>query len=125
MLHQIAQTCGPAIAIWPFDEVDGTRTALVEIYPSFFYRKAGSNRPSQRELSDRNFMQLDRTLEYYGCTRDPEMACRSVDQADALISVAALKAAAADHGFDIPQDSDFDIREGWIFGVPLRNGKAL
>jgi hypothetical protein len=125
MLHHIAQTCGPAVAIWPFDEVDGSRTAVVEIYPSFFYRKAGSNRPSQRELSDRKFMQLDRTLEYYGCRRDAETFCRSVDQADALISAAALKAAADDHAFDIPKDSDFDIREGWIFGVPVPNGRTL
>jgi hypothetical protein len=120
MLHQISQSHAAKIAIWPFDEVDGTKTAIVEIYPSSFYRKAGSRRPSKEELTRCDFEQIDRTLEYYGCKRSTDTVCRSVDQADALISAAALRSTAGSGAFKFPDGHTFELREGWIFGVPTR-----
>ena len=118
MLHGIVQSFSSKIAIWPFDEFDCAKTTVVEIYPSFFYQQAGSRRPSKDELGQGRFEQIEKTLKYYGCKQIEEMPCRSVDQADALISAAALKAVAVEKSFKFSNNHSFDHREGWIFGVP-------
>jgi hypothetical protein len=120
MLHQITKSHREAVAIWPFDIVDGTRTAVVEIYPSFFYRKAGARRPTGKDLIESNYAEIDKTLNYYGATRTANFGvCRSVDQADALISAAALRKLANKLAFNFQPSPNFDLREGWIFGLPL------
>jgi hypothetical protein len=120
MLHQITKAHGDNVAIWPFDVVDESKTAVVEIYPSFFYRRAGARRPSTGDLAKSNHGEIDRTLSYYGAKRSAETdGCRSVDQADALISAAALRRLANGYAFESPESRNFDLREGWIFGVPL------
>jgi hypothetical protein len=119
MLHQFAQSHSSKIAIWPFDEVDKGKTAIVEIYPSFFYRKARSRRPTKDELKEGRFEQIDKTLKHYECERAADTVCRSVDQADALVSAAALRCIARGDPFKLPENYKFDIREGWIFGVPM------
>jgi hypothetical protein len=123
MLHQLTKAQGDNVAIWPFDAVDGTKTAVVEIYPSFFYRRAGARRPKTGEIAKSNHGEIDRTLRYYGAKRSTETdACRSVDQADALISAAALRRLANGKAFESPESGNFDVREGWIFGVPRDGG---
>jgi len=124
MLHQFAQSYSSKIAIWPFDEVDEDKTTVVEIYPSFFYRKADSRRPSKLEMKAGNFEQIDKALKYYGCERALGAVCRSVDQADALIAAAALRSVANDDQFSFPKNHTFDLREGWIFGVPAEGAMS-
>jgi hypothetical protein len=120
MLHHVAKSREKAIAIWPFDVVDGTKTAVVEIYPSFFYRKAGARRPNNNDLKGSNYAEIDKVLSYYGAARAADFdVCRSVDQADALISAAALRKLADNAAFESPESRNFDLREGWIFGFPL------
>jgi len=123
MLHQITKAHGDDVAIWPFDVVDGTKTAVVEIYPSFFYRRAGARRPKSSDLAKSSYGEIDRAMSYYGAKRSRETdVCRSVDQADALISAAALKRLANGNAFESPKSQNFDLREGWIFGVPFDGG---
>jgi hypothetical protein len=118
LLHQITKSHGETIAIWPFDKVDGNKTAVVEIYPSFFYRKAGARRPNSKDLMESNHTEIEKALKYYGATRVAEDVCRTVDQADALIAAAALRKLSTDLAFETPARPNFDLREGWIFGLP-------
>jgi hypothetical protein len=120
MLHRLTSSHREGIAIWPFDVVDGAKTAVVEIYPSLFYRKAGARRPTSNDLIGSNHAEIDKTLGYYDAERTVNFDdCRSVDQSDALIAAAALRKLANSLAFKIPASQDFDLREGWIFGFPL------
>jgi hypothetical protein len=125
MLHRIATGHDGSIAIWPFDAVDGTKTTIVEIYPSFFYRSAGVPRPTRPDLFASNYGSLDKALGFYDGRRQRGLVCRSVDQADALVAAAALRKLAGSAAFADPGSNGFDRREGWIFGVgPERLAKA-
>jgi hypothetical protein len=117
MLHRFARHHSESIAIWPFDAVDGTKTTIVEIYPSFFYRKAGVRRPSRPDLQASNHDALDKALGFYDARLLNGLACRSVDQADALVAAAALRKLADGAALADPESRGFDRREGWIFGV--------
>jgi hypothetical protein len=123
MLHKIATCHGKSIAIWPFDAIEEAKTTVVEIYPSFFYRKAGVERPRRLDLLASNYDALDRALSFYDGRRQCGIVCRSVDQADALVAAAALRKLADSAAFMYPECEGFDRREGWIFGVPVRYGK--
>ena len=125
MLHRLATRHGDSVAIWPFDAVDGTKTTIVEIYPSFFYRSAGVSRPTRADLLASDYRTLDKALGFYGGRRRRGEACRSVDQADALVSAAALRKLADSASFAGPAREGFDPREGWIFGVPGRDDSPL
>ena len=117
MLHHLTKSYGGTVAIWPFDKLDCTKTTVVEIYPSLFYRKAGARRPSSNNLKAFDYAEVDRTLKYYRAEREIDDVYRSVDQVDALIAAAALRKLADEFSFEIPASADFDLREGWIFGV--------
>jgi hypothetical protein len=117
MLHHLVKSHGGTVAIWPFDKLDCTKTTVVEIYPSFFYRKAGARRPSSNDLKALNFAEIDKTLKYYRAEREIEDVYRSVDEVDALIAAAALSKLADEASLRIPAGADLDLREGWIFGV--------
>jgi hypothetical protein len=73
MLHHLVKSHGGTVAIWPFDKLDCTKTTVVEIYPSFFYRKAGARRPSSNDLKALNFAEIDKTLKYYRAEREIEV----------------------------------------------------
>jgi len=97
--------------IWPFEEVDDSRSVIVEIFPRYF---ALSRRLSPR-LS--NHTSLNAALAAFGSEpvlKPPD----SEDEGDALLSAAALRALSTEAVFfELP---DHLIRkEGWIFGVPL------
>jgi hypothetical protein len=125
MLHRIATSHGDKVAIWPFDAIEGRKTAIVEIYPSFFYRQAGVRRPRRPDLLASNYDALDKALGFYGGRRRRGLACRSVDQADALVAAAALRKLADGAAFAAFETIGFDRREGWIFGVsPASLGKT-
>lgn len=118
MLHQLTERSGPGVSIWPFDAVDGSKTTVVEIYPSFFYRLAGAARPRTRDLARGKYEALDSALSHYNAKRTAGSRL-SVDQADALISAAALRQLAnGPAAFEGPNSGNWDVREGWIFGLP-------
>ncbi len=125
MLHRLATCHAETVAIWPFDAIAPGKTVIVEIYPSFFYREAGLRRPLRSDLRSSNHDALDQALRFYGGRRREGLVCRSVDQADALVAAAALRFLAGTSAFAELDSTDFDRREGWIFGVsPEREPKG-
>jgi hypothetical protein len=124
MLHKLARGYEESIAIWPFDAIEHGKTAIVEIYPSFFCRRAGVRRPSRPELRVSNYEILDKALHFYHARRHGDIVCRSVDQADALVSAAALRELVGSAELAIPEKKGLDLREGWIFGVALGSAQV-
>jgi hypothetical protein len=126
MLHGLAQAAGSGVAIWPFQPIDRAAHAVVEIYPSLFYRQAGMRRPRKADLLASKFAALETALAFHGAAGigDPD-DCRSVDQADALISAAALRGIAS-NGCSLfrLEGLQSDPREGWILGVPSGQAAA-
>lgn len=124
MLHAMSEAAGRArvraVAIWPFEPIEQAAHAVVEIYPSLFYRQAGVRRPRRNELRTARFDSLARALGFYGFSHEADLCdCRSVDQADALISAAALSGIASSDGGPFSLEKlKSDPREGWIFGLP-------
>ncbi|MGC6453079.1 MAG: hypothetical protein ACON31_04160 [Candidatus Puniceispirillaceae bacterium] len=121
LIHALKAALGPRLAVWPFDRVgpdDLPRPAmvLVEIFPSYYFHLAGMN-PAKKAAADPAFMSA--ALASYGSAGvGPDFAPRGADadEADAIISAAALRWFAGQAGcWDAPEAAAL---EGWIFGVP-------
>jgi hypothetical protein len=115
-LRFLRQICEDRIAIWPFDEVTRSGSVIVEIFPRYYPLARGKS----ARLAGRK--ELNAALAAYeseAVRRGPE----SEDEADALLAAAALRLLSSqDALFTMP---DHAIRsQGWIFGVPVRNGKT-
>jgi hypothetical protein len=102
--------CGDFLSIWPFGEIDGERSAVVEVFPRYF--------PLSHKLSPKMFdhKALNVALAAFG-SAPTTVPPASEDEGDALVTAAALRALSTDDDlFKLPNMS---IRnEGWIFGVP-------
>jgi hypothetical protein len=114
-LRSLQQSCGDRISIWPFNEVRQTGPVIVEIFPRYFPLSRGKS----SRLAGHN--ELNAALAAFDSDKvvqGPE----SEDEGDALLSAAALRALSSQQSlFQLPDPS---IRsQGWIFGVPVRNGK--
>ncbi|MBM3532450.1 MAG: hypothetical protein FJX60_05360 [Alphaproteobacteria bacterium] len=111
VLHRL-QT---AVAVWPFAAPNGS-SAVVEIYPRLFLRRAGAGNAKVRDWSD-----LKQALAALG-SRSPRARGQapSDHDTDALVSAAGLRALAGEERvWDAPRhDQEALRREGWIFGVP-------
>ena len=121
LIHALRAALGPRLAVWPFDTVDPRRTAglamvLVEIFPSYYFHLAGFN-PAKKAAADPAFMSA--ALAAYGSAGvADDFAPRGgdADEADALVSAAALRHfAGRPASWQAPPAAAF---EGWIFGVP-------
>jgi hypothetical protein len=119
-LHALAGAPQKKIAVWPFDEISQAKLALCEVYPSLFYRLAGSSRPSDRQV--RIGAHIDHIADVF---RFFNVRCalkgdESVDAIDALVIAAALP-AIAEHldNFAALDDPIVSSKEGWILGVPF------
>jgi len=115
-LRFLRQSCGGRIAIWPFDEARRTGSVIVEIFPRYYPLSKGRS----AHLADRS--KLNRALAAFaseGVRKSP----KSEDEGDALLSAAALRCLSSEDAlFELPEQA---IRsQGWIFGVPVRNGKT-
>ncbi|HBP59048.1 MAG TPA: hypothetical protein DD665_10400 [Alphaproteobacteria bacterium] len=90
---------------------------LVEIFPSYYFHAAGLN-PARNAAADPGFMTA--ALNAWGSDgvgADYAPRGSDVDEADAMISAAALRHIAATPGcWQAPQAA---AMEGWIFGVPV------
>ena len=121
LIHALRAALGPRLAVWPFDAVDPRRTAglvmvLVEIFPSYYFHLAGFN-PAKNAATDPAFMSA--ALAAYGSAGvadDFMPRGGDADEADALISAAALRHfAGRPDCWTVPPAA---ASEGWIFGVP-------
>jgi hypothetical protein len=116
VLHHVRSSRGHCVAIWPFE---APRTsAVVEIYPTMFRKRATGSVAKLRTIVDLN-------LALGVLDSDPiRNTCRvrlSDHQTDALISAAGLRLIARDpEAWSPAQSGSIRIRrEGWIFGIPF------
>ena len=121
LIQALRGALGPRLAVWPFDPVDpqrmgGLAMVLVEIFPSYYFHLAGFN-PARNAAADPAFMNAALAA-YDSAGVGPDFAPRGADadEADAIISAAALRwfAGRAD-SWARPAAA---ASEGWIFGVP-------
>lgn len=122
LIHALRAALGPRLAVWPFDEVTkggglgGLAMVLVEIFPSYYFHRVGMN-PARNAAADPAFMNAALAA-YDSQGVGPDFVPRGADadEADAIISAAALRwfAGRAD-SWTRPPAAAF---EGWIFGVP-------
>ena len=115
-LRFLRQNFGERIAIWPFDEVRPTGSVIVEIFPRYYPLSKGRS----AHLADRSV--LNGALAAFGSEGVGESP-KSEDEGDALLSAAALRCLSSEDAlFGLPEH---EIRsQGWIFGVPVRNGNT-
>ena len=121
LIHALKAALGPRLAVWPFDVVTPDRLpdlamVLVEIFPSYYFHAAGLN-PAKNAAADPAFMNAALAA-YDSRGVGPGYAPRGADadEADAIISAAALRhLAGLDGCWHAPEAA---AKEGWIFGVP-------
>jgi hypothetical protein len=104
---RVAAHLHDALAIWPFSPAKGS--TLLEIFPRLYYQRAGEKGGAWRDAAA-----WQRVLAYYNAEAPTPT---TEDEADALVSAAALRLLAK----DARQWQDIDTAaakvEGWIFGV--------
>lgn len=98
-------------AVWPFDSNRSVRVTIVEIFPRLFYH-LGASYSSPATLA--------KAVQHHG-SDVPSTAHGKLteDEADALVSAAALRSIAADRAIWQPKAMNSCARdyEGWILGV--------
>jgi hypothetical protein len=113
VLHHVRSRHDSA-AIWPFEPVRAS--ALVEIYPTLF-RKRATNRTEKI----REWKELNRALEHFRSRPLGQLPRRSPTdhETDALLSAAGLRASVRRPEVWQPPEiaSPRVRREGWIFGL--------
>lgn len=109
MFNALRTVNDPRIAIWPFDAIDNANVVLCEIYPTLFYQMAGMKRAYDQST-------IRNTLAYFHSGSPPQMSIQ--DEADAVISAAALRVLSYDPNlFSYPPRTAAARKEGWIFGT--------
>ena len=119
LIHALKAELGDALAVWPFEKVSPARLpamVLVEIFPSYYFHAAGLN-PARNAAVDPGFMTAAlNAWSSDGVGADYAPRGSDADEADAMISAAALRHIAGTSGcWHAPADA---LMEGWIFGVP-------
>lgn len=126
LLHRLKHSLGDRVAIWPFDHVGPENwhdlgLILVEIFPSLYFHMSGFN-PARGAAANPEF--LSAALAAYGSRGVDNNFVplgKDADEADAMISAAALRHFAQRNGcWDVPvEHRPAILSEGWIFGVGL------
>ncbi len=111
LLRVLRDVHADTVSIWPFEAVDGERSALVEIFPRYFACSKGL----RANLADHGA--LNAALAAFG-SEPMKRPPASEDEGDALLSAAALRCLAAERAAFVLPDAAAR-REGWIFGVPF------
>ena len=112
---RLCHALGAEASIWPFANQPDAALTLVEIFPSYYFKLAGIT-PIKGAQAKPEF--LNQALGFYDCAPvgdDFIAAGPDHDDADALISAAALRKLSSDK--TVWQVPDQATREGWIFGV--------
>lgn len=127
LIHRLKSIFGSKCAVWPFDPVvsddlDDLALVLVEIFPSYYFHRVGMN-PARNAAADAGFMTAAlAAYDSVGVADGYAPRGADADEADAMISAAALRWFAGQP--DIWVAPDEAAREGWIFGVPADRERA-
>ena len=124
-IHYLRQKLGEQLVVWPFDDPrqcwSGVRLVLVEIFPSYYFYRAGMV-PTKQAAAQADF--LNQALVFYNSAGvAAQFIAKGVDadEADAIIAAAALRYFAQCKSktmFELPDSVALIARlEGWIFGV--------
>ena len=125
VIHYLRQKLGARLVVWPFDDLrqcwPGVRLVLVEIFPSYYFYRAGMV-PAKQAAAQADF--LNAALGFYNSAGvAPQFIAKGADadEADAIIAAAALRYFAQQTSktmFYLPDPIGVTARqEGWIFGV--------
>jgi hypothetical protein len=113
VLHRMRHRLGSRIAVWPFEPIQHGASTICEIYPRLYFKLVG--------LDPRNWQDgsvVDQTLHAYGSTPYAGPPLKTEDEADAVVSAAALRALSArPEVWRAPEARPESAPEGWIFGV--------
>lgn len=113
-LHALISGRAGQARVWPIADPADAALVVVEIYPRLYFRTAGAN-PTK-------FLRHEavlRTLEQFGADDGVVEEPSTEDEADALVSAAALRSLAGRPAVWRPASASAEAlaREGWIFGV--------
>ena len=109
-------------SIWPFQSKNENLT-LVEIFPSYYFKMAGVNPVNGYQASHEGLNKALRFFESDDVAIGFKAQGPDRDDADALISSAALRALSKDT--DCWRIHSKAQREGWIFGVKSDNNLGM
>ena len=113
--------------IWPFDAPSGKAMTLVEIFPSYYFQLAGFKPVKGAHTKTEAFNAALRFFDSAPMPADFTPKGPDLDEADALISAAALRALSSKASIWQAADSadtrDAASFEGWIFGVKSNRDK--
>ena len=110
---------GGTVCRWPFEKTIEKQLTLVEIFPSFYFALAGIKtvKGNQAKLE-----MLNKALLFFNSDQLPDKFIVNgpdFDEADAIISAAAIRALSArEKTWEVPDAAN---QEGWIFGVECDN----
>ena len=111
LCHHFARSA----TIWPFFKNEGASLSLVEIFPSYYFKLAGITPIGSDYTKPQSMNKALRFFETAPVADDFNAEGPDADDADALISAAALRFLSKDKDYlDVPLIAR---REGWIFGV--------
>lgn len=111
LLHRLRSRDGD-VRIWPFDPVPGGVLTVTEIFPRLYYKMAGGD---PRAWSHRD--NLSAICRHFGAVAGTVPEIRSEDEADALVTAAALRFLSADAALWRQAERPGAASEGWIFGA--------
>ena len=132
-IHYLRQKLGAQLVVWPFDNLrqcwPDVRLVLVEIFPSYYFYRAGMV-PARQAAAQADF--LNQALAFYnsaGVATQFIAKGLDADEADAIIAAAALRhfaQRARRKMFELPDSIALIARqEGWIFGVDPTHAYSL
>lgn len=110
LLHRLGARAD--VRIWPFDATPGAALTVVEIFPRLYFKRAGGD---PRRWGDPE--NLTNVCRHYGCAAPVLPSIRTEDEADALVSAAALRALGPDGTLWRQAENPGAATEGWIFGA--------
>lgn len=113
---RVLKTLNKKFKIWPFNNsFEHKKSIIVEIFPTFYFRKFNVRPDKQLGYT---IEIINSCLKHYNCapvSKDLEIYGPDQDEADAIISVAALKYFSDNIEYwEVPKIAK---KEGWIYGV--------
>lgn len=115
LLRRLRTVLGAGVRIWPFTGAESAPLTVVEIFPRLYFRLAGQD---PRAWRDRPV--IDAVLRRFGSAAPPaSWTPASEDEADAMVSAAALRHLARRGAIWHPPGLTRGVAstEGWIFGA--------